>query len=186
MGVVWLAADEELEQEVALKFLPEIVMSDRSALDDLRRETRRSREMTHPHIVRIHDFLREPRTAAISMEFVAGDTLANRKAEQPQKVFTIAELRPWLEQMCGALHYAHTRAQVVHRDLKPANLMVDARGDIKITDFGIARSISDSVLAGQRPGQQQLRHARLHESAADDGRHAQRLGRRVCLRRHGL
>jgi serine/threonine protein kinase len=145
MGVVWLAKDEDLEQKVALKFLPEVIMSDRSALDDLKRETRRSREMTHPHIVRIYDFMRDDMTAAISMEFVSGDTLSNRRADQPQNVFSIQQLSPWVEQLCSGLHYAHTKAQVVHRDLKPANLMLDAAGEIKITDFGIARSISDSV-----------------------------------------
>ena len=101
--------------------------------------------MTHPHIVRIYDFMRDDLTAAISMEFVSGDTLSNRRADQPQNIFSIQQLSPWVEQICSGLHYAHTKAQVVHRDLKPANLMLDAVGDIKITDFGIARSISDSV-----------------------------------------
>lgn len=145
MGVVWLARDEELERDIALKFLPEIVALDPEALSDLKRETRRNLDLTHPHIVRIYDFISDSRTAAISMEYVDGASLSALKLEKPGRVFTMAELRPWLEQLCAALTYAHTKAKIVHRDLKPANLMVTSGGDLKITDFGIARGISDSV-----------------------------------------
>ncbi|HRI81915.1 MAG TPA: protein kinase [Opitutaceae bacterium] len=145
MGVVWLARDGELERDVALKFLPEVVAMDQQSLYELKRETRRSLELTHPHIVRIYDFVQDSRTAAISMEYVAGDTLAARKLAQPNHCFSPEELGEWLEQLAGALDYAHQKAQVVHRDLKPANLMIDARGDLKIADFGIAASVSDSV-----------------------------------------
>jgi len=145
MGVVWLARDEELDQEVALKFLPEAVMSDKSAIDDMRRETRRALVLTHPHIVRIYDFLRDTRMAAISMEYVAGESLSNRRVERPAHVFEPAELTKWVEQLCAALEYAHTAAKIVHRDLKPANLMVDARGDLKIADFGISATLADTT-----------------------------------------
>src|SRR5947209_859639 len=60
MGVVWLARDESLSEEVALKFLPPEVTVDAIALDDLRRETRKSRQLTHTHIIRIHDFFGTP------------------------------------------------------------------------------------------------------------------------------
>jgi hypothetical protein len=145
MGVVWLARDEELERDVALKFLPEIVAMDREAIRDLKRETRRSLDLTHPHIVRIYDFIQDTRTAAISMEYVAGDTLAARKIDQARGCFDPVDLREWVKQLCEALDYAHGKAQIVHRDLKPANLMIDARGELKIADFGIAASVSDSV-----------------------------------------
>ncbi len=145
MGVVWLARDGELEQDVALKFLPETVATDREALHELRRETRRSRELTHPHIVRIHDFVRDERAAAISMEYVEGDTLANLRAERPGRMFEVEHLRRWLPQLCGALDYAHGEARVVHRDLKPANLMVDGRERLKVADFGIAATMADTA-----------------------------------------
>src|SRR5437588_9594894 len=67
MGVVWLARDEELEREVALKFLPDPVIQDRALLNDLKRETRRSLELTHKNIVRIYDFVNDARSACISM-----------------------------------------------------------------------------------------------------------------------
>lgn len=145
MGVVWLAVDQDLERKVALKFLPELLAADRQAIADLKRETRRSLELTHPHVVRIYDFVQDEGTAAISMEYVAGDTLASLKMDQPGSHFEPAALEMWIEQLCSALSYAHGSAGVVHRDLKPANLMVDARGDLKIADFGIAASVTDSV-----------------------------------------
>lgn len=147
MGIVWLARDEELEREVALKFLPELVVRDRAVLSDLKRETRRSLELTHRHIVRIYDFVQDDRSGCISMEFVDGDTLSNLRADRKRKVFEPSELADWTSQLCDALDYAHNHARIIHRDLKPANLMVNRRGDLKITDFGIARSLSDSISA---------------------------------------
>jgi serine/threonine protein kinase len=145
MGVVWLARDDKLERDVALKFLPEVMMSDKLALSDLKRETRRSLDLTHSHIVRIYDFVEDGRTAAIAMEFIDGETLTNARVNRPGHCYEPAELAKWVVQLCSALDYAHHKAKVVHRDLKPANLMVDAAGDLKITDFGIASSIADSV-----------------------------------------
>ncbi len=145
MGIVWLARDEELEREVALKFLPDPVIQDRALLNDLKRETRRSLELTHKNIVRIYDFVNDARSACISMEYVDGETLSNLRAEKEQKVFETNELRGWTSQLCDALDYAHNHAQIIHRDLKPANLMVNQRGDLKVSDFGIARSLGDSV-----------------------------------------
>jgi serine/threonine protein kinase/Flp pilus assembly protein TadD len=143
MGIVWLARDEELERDVALKFLPDLMIQDRSLLDQLKRETKRCLELTHPHIVRIHDFVHDERSGCISMEYVDGETLSNLRAEKEHKVFEPHEIASWISQLCDALDYAHNRARVIHRDLKPSNLMVNQRGDLKITDFGIARSLAD-------------------------------------------
>jgi serine/threonine protein kinase/Tfp pilus assembly protein PilF len=145
MGIVWLARDEELERDVALKFLPDLMIQDRSLLDQLKRETKRCLELTHPHIVRIHDFVHDDRSGCISMEYVDGETLSNLRAEKEQKVFEPHEVAGWIGQLCDALDYAHNRARVIHRDLKPSNLMLNKRGDLKITDFGIARSLADSA-----------------------------------------
>jgi serine/threonine protein kinase len=145
MGVVWLARDEELEREVALKFLPDVIVHDRALLNDLKRETKRSLELTHRNIVRIHDFVFDERSACISMEYVDGETLATLRSEKEQKVFEPDELAPWISQLCDALDYAHNQARIVHRDLKPANLMVNQKGDLKVSDFGIARSLGDTA-----------------------------------------
>jgi serine/threonine protein kinase len=145
MGIVWLARDEELERDVALKFLPDLMIQDRSVFDQLKGETKRCLELTHPHIVRIHDFVHDERSGCISMEYVDGETLSNLRAEKEQKVFEPDQIAAWTGQLCDALDYAHNHAKVIHCDLKPANLMVNQRGDLKVADFGIARSLSDSV-----------------------------------------
>ena len=152
MGVVWLAVDEKLERHVALKFLPELIKLDSAALDELKRETRRSLELTHPHIVRIHDFVDDATAAAISMEYVDGHNLSTWRVQQPNRVFDVEQIRGWIEQLIEALDYAHRKAKLVHRDLKPANLMINGAGDMKVADFGIARSISDSVTRVTRRG----------------------------------
>ncbi|MFN2508539.1 MAG: protein kinase [Chthoniobacterales bacterium] len=82
MGIVWLARDEELEREVALKFFPEMVIRDRAILMDLKRETKRCLELTHAHIVRIYDFVQDERSGCIAMEYVGGDTLSNLYAKK--------------------------------------------------------------------------------------------------------
>jgi len=144
MGVVWRAHDNELERTVALKFLPEAVASDPEAVRDLKRETKRCLELTHPHIVRVYDFVQDGAIAAIAMEFVDGESLAKRKAESAGGCLPAGEIAPLVAELCAALDYAHTRARVVHRDLKPANLLVTRTGELKITDFGIARSLTES------------------------------------------
>ena len=147
MGVVWSAQDEELDSAVALKFLPEIVARDAGSLLDLKRETRRSRGLTHAHIVRVHDFHAEGGRAAISMELLTGGTVADRLTQQREKgpgCFEVEQIRAWVRQVGEALAYAHEQG-VVHRDLKPGNLLLDAQGWVKVADFGIAASLTDSV-----------------------------------------
>src|SRR6184192_3924770 len=145
MGIVWLAHDEELERDVALKFLPDLLIHDAAVLSNLKRETRRCLELTHKNIVRIYDFVHDERSGCISMEYVDGDTLSNLRCDKERKVFEPAELSGWTSQLCDALDYAHNYAHIIHRDLKPANLMVNQRGELKVSDFGIARSLGDSV-----------------------------------------
>jgi serine/threonine protein kinase len=145
MGVIWLATDEKLERPVALKLLPEALFMDAAVRDDLKRETRRSLELTHPNIVRIYDFLEDDEMAAISMEYVDGQTLSQLRVNRTSKVLEPAELEPLLDGICDALCYAHRVAKLVHRDIKPANIMLSAAGLVKVSDFGIACTISNSL-----------------------------------------
>ena len=145
MGVVWLAQDTSLGEQIALKFLPPEVCHDPVALNDLRRETVRSHRLTHPNIIRIHDFQQQPDGVAfISMEYVDGQTLSGWRLQQPKQVFAWEQLAPLVKQLCTALDYAHGEG-VIHRDLKPANVMLDSRGRVKLADFGIAAVVNDSM-----------------------------------------
>jgi uncharacterized delta-60 repeat protein len=143
MGTVWLAKDERLGQMVALKFVQ--FQSNPLVLDDLRRETARSLRLTHPNIIRIYDFYEAPgEVAFISMEYVDGANLFSLRGEQPNHVFSWNYLKPIIKQLCEALEYAHGE-NVIHRDLKPSNMMLDAKGRLKLADFGIAAAISDPL-----------------------------------------
>src|SRR5438874_12028650 len=114
------------------------MIQDHAVFDQLKRETKRCLELTHPHIVRIHDFVHDDRSGCIAMEYVDGETLSNLRAEKEQKVFEPDEIASWIAQLCDALDDAHNGARVIHRDLKPANLMMNKRSESKITYFGIA------------------------------------------------
>jgi formylglycine-generating enzyme required for sulfatase activity len=145
MGVVWSAEDERLDLAVALKFLPEALAHDETAVDDLRRETQQCMKLGHTHIVKVYDLVEEGGAAAIVMEQVKGKTLAKLRLEKAGRVFEVGEVREWVRQVVEALGYAHEEGRMVHRDLKPSNVMVTERGQVKVMDFGIASSLSDSA-----------------------------------------
>jgi serine/threonine protein kinase len=145
MGVVWSAEDERLDLAVALKFLPEALAHDETAVDDLRRETQRCMKLSHTHIVKVYDLVEEGGAAAIVMEQVKGKTLAKLRLEKAARVFEVGEIKGWVGQVCEALGYAHEEGRMVHRDMKPSNVMVTERGQVKVMDFGIASSLGDSM-----------------------------------------
>lgn len=145
MGAVWLARDGQLERDVALKFVGDSCFHDHAAREDLRRETRRSLELTHPNIIRIYDYLEDATTAAISMEYVEGSTLSQMRVQCVGGFFEAEDLRVWIAGVCDALDYAHQHVCIVHRDLKPANVMVNARGVAKIADLGISCGLQNTA-----------------------------------------
>jgi serine/threonine protein kinase len=142
MGAVWLAKDEKLERIVALKFLSGEVLEQPVAIERLKRETKHSLSLTHPNIVRIYDFIQDENHAAIAMAYVEGWSLWAMKVDKPNRCFTVEEITPWIQQLCSAVDYAHNVVGVVHRDIKPPNLLIDERGQLKITDFGLARNLT--------------------------------------------
>ena len=145
MGVVWLAQDEKANREVALKFMPDIVAGNATALQDMRRETRNGIKLSHQNVVTMYDLVEDNVSAAIIMEYVRGGTLDNMRRNQPSQVFEVATVESYVNQLLDALDYAHNVAKMVHRDLKPLNLMVDEHDVLKVADFGIARNLQDSV-----------------------------------------
>ena len=143
MGEVWLAKDEQLDEEVALKKLPHEVGSDAVALADMRREVQKSRALSHPNIIRIHDLIQQPgEDPLISLEFVDGTDLTAIAATKTNNIFDWADIRDWVLQLLNALEYAHEE-KIVHRDLKPGNIMISRNGRLKLADFGIAASVAD-------------------------------------------
>jgi len=144
MGVVWLAEDSKLDDKVALKFLPESVRSDEAAIKDLKKETKRSRELSHKNIVRIYDVAEDDSLSAIVMEYVDGQTLQQLRLGRPNDVVPESELVSYARSVAEAIDYAHSHGQVVHRDIKPANILITQKGDVKVADFGVARSLCDT------------------------------------------
>ena len=146
MGEVWLAHDKTLDEKLALKLLPRLIQFDQRAVDDLKNETRRGRQLSHPNIVRVFDFHQDDQNVAIAMEFVDGENLGVLHARELHGVFAVDRISQWTQQLLLGLDYAHRVENVVHRDLKPANLMIDqVSGNLKIADFGIARCLAESL-----------------------------------------
>src|SRR4029077_388627 len=106
----------------------------------LLRDARAAASLTHAHTVAIYDVVEEGDSVYLVLEYVAGESLAQRLAAgpPPDTTFILRVLR----EMASALDYTHARG-IIHRDIKPANVMLDAQGASKITDFGIAR-LTDS------------------------------------------
>ena len=146
MGEVWLAHDMTLDEDIALKLLPRMIHFDGRAVEDLKNETKRGRQLSHPNIVRVFDFYQDVDNVGIAMEFVDGENLAALRQQEPHGAFTTDRLVRWTEQLLLGLDYAHRSGNVVHRDLKPGNLLVVTRTqELKIADFGIARCLADSM-----------------------------------------
>src|SRR5882672_10036881 len=131
MGVVYRAWDERLERDVALKVLSARVLEQRDASARLREEARTLSRLDHPGIATVLDFDAHDDIEFVVMEFVRGQTLAERIAKAPLAEPEVLELGA---QLCDALEAAHEQG-VVHRDLKAANVMVTARGRVKVLDF---------------------------------------------------
>jgi serine/threonine-protein kinase len=135
MGEVYRAEDLTLGQLVAIKFLPESLSQDATALARFHSEVRIARQVSHPNVCRVFDIGEADGVPFLSMEYVDGEDLASvvRRIGRlsPDKATEVAR------QICAGLAAAHERG-VVHRDLKPANVMLDGAGKVRITDFGLA------------------------------------------------
>ena len=145
MGLVYHAHDTELDVDVALKLLRPELASRPDAFERFRQELLLARQVSSPHVVRIHDLVRHEQAWLISMDYVAGKTLERLLTEQPR--FTPERALDITRQLALGLAAAHKR-NVIHRDLKPANVMVDEDGEARITDFGVARSAGDTGITG--------------------------------------
>ncbi|MEO0477840.1 MAG: serine/threonine-protein kinase [Planctomycetota bacterium] len=141
MGEVWRARDEALKQVVALKFLGgEYLRNQREGLEILRNEVRLAWRVSHPNVCRVHDIGEVGGRTFLSMEFIDGESLDRLLTRigrpSPEKCREIAR------QLVAGVQAAHQQG-VLHRDLKPGNIMLDSRGEVRITDFGIAGDLGE-------------------------------------------
>ena len=139
MGVVYKATDTQLDETVAIKTLPGDVMT-RSPedLDRFKREIRLARKITHRNVLRTYDYGEAEGVYFISMEFVRGYTLSELLDEAPQRQMPARASVGLTRQICRGLQAAHEQG-IIHRDIKPQNVLIDAKGEVKLMDFGIAR-----------------------------------------------
>ncbi len=146
MAAVYLAHDRELDRTVAVKVLDDRFAADDEISDRFRREALMAARLGHPNVVAVYDTGEEDGADYIVMEHVEGEGLDALLAREgrlaPERVVELAG------QACAGLGYAHSEG-VVHRDVKPANLLVRPDGLLKVTDFGIARSLDRATTLTQ-------------------------------------
>ena len=147
---VWLAHDEVLGKDVTLHFLPDSVTKDSRALQELRQDIKRNRQLIHPQILRVYDLIEDTGCAAISMSAFDGETVAARQAKQPEKRFAAAEIEPWVFQLAQTIDDAH-KIHFLHRDLAPENLFLTPAGQVLVANFGISRTLQDAPRALPAP-----------------------------------
>ncbi len=136
MGVVYLATDTRLDRQVAIKALPSELASDPVRLERFEREAKTLASLNHPNLAGIHGVEEQDGAKYLVLEFVEGETLADRLDRGPLPVDEAIELAV---QIAAGVEAAH-EAGVIHRDLKPANIIVTPDGDAKVLDFGLART----------------------------------------------
>jgi serine/threonine protein kinase len=145
MGEVYRARDTRLGRDVALKTLSAPVAGQPTRLARLRKEARILAARNHPHIATVFGLEEIDGAAVIVMELVEGPTLHDRLRLNPPGVRESLELA---RQVAAGLEAAHEKG-ILHRDLKPANIVIDAKGQVKLLDFGLAMA-ADEELAASR------------------------------------
>ncbi len=149
MSTVYLATDERLDRDVALKVLHPHLANDASFLERLRREARAAASLSHPHVVGVLDQGQDGHTAYLVMEYIKGHTLRDvlqEKGALPPRL-ALALIDPVIEGLAAA----HD-AGLIHRDVKPENVLIADDGRIKVGDFGLARAVTAATSTGSLIG----------------------------------
>ncbi len=144
MGEVYRAEDDTLGGEVALKILPDRAAGPRR-LAQFHSEVRIARQVSHPHVCRVHDVDEADGLRFMTMELILGEDLATLLARPgPLPIPRAAEIGA---QLCDGLGAVHEKG-ILHRDLKPANVMIDGDGEVRLADFGLAGLVGDAIPGG--------------------------------------
>lgn len=145
MGRVYKVLDKEIGEKVALKLLNPEIGADNKTIERFRNELKTARQISHKNVCSMYHLSKEEGAPYIIMEYVRGEDLKGMIRMMgrlsPGQTVSIAK------QVCEGLNEAH-RLGVIHRDLKPQNIMIDRDGDVKIMDFGIARSLQAKGITG--------------------------------------
>jgi len=144
MGIVYLAHDTKLDRLVAIKSIPPELITDTTSRMRFQREAKLLASLSHPNIAVIHDMVEEKDGVAyIILEYIPGQTLAERIAHKPMK---IKEALSIAAQITEGLSAAYEQG-VIHRDLKPGNIKITPEGKVKVLDFGLAKA---SIIEGKK------------------------------------
>lgn len=150
MAEVWLALDEQLQRQVAVKRLKESIAKDPVVLERFRREAVALARLTHPNIVPVYDCVEDGGTLVVVMRYINGKSLRDILDERKEQsrdgkgTLTVHTTVHIGRSIAAALDKAH-REDIVHRDIKPGNILMLPNGEVLLTDFGIAKSVSSQT-----------------------------------------
>jgi serine/threonine-protein kinase len=154
MGEVYRARDTKLNRDVALKILPQVFAQDAQRMARFEREAQVLASLNHPHVAQIHGLEETDGTKALVLELVEGETLRERIARGP---IPVDEALKIALQIAEGLEAAHEKG-IIHRDLKPANIKITPEGQVKILDFGLAKSLEGETPASDLSNSPTLNH----------------------------
>jgi hypothetical protein len=143
MGAVYKVVDKDTQTEFALKVVAADLVGSPEALADLKKEVAIAQQLTHQNLLRVNYLGCTPQLTYLLMEYIDGEDLETYRLRQGGKI-AAADFRKLMPQLVQGLEYLHNKG-IVHLDIKPRNIMVSKTGELKLTDFGVSRSIKEQV-----------------------------------------
>src|SRR6266496_670696 len=141
MAVVYRAVQTNLQRDVAIKVIKPDLVNQHDLIQRIEHEAKIIASLSHPHILKLFDYGKHENRVYLVVEFLPGGNLAQLIRHQPLPLSKSAAI---LNDIADALDYAHSK-ECIHRDLKPQNILFDAQEHIYLTDFGIAKVLSESI-----------------------------------------